>query len=118
MKRLNHPPRKRLSPWLKTPEPPLNDILQENISEDNKEFIQEILNDMYSENNKNYSSPLKIEPIEPNTEWTKYSRRCGLLAKKIGSYPMWTKDGKQIRTTLLQVYFFILFDLFFFVFLH
>lgn len=103
MKILNRPPKKRLSPWLKTPEAPLNDVLQERISDDNKEFIHEVLTDMYPEVDPDYKSPLKIEPIEPNVQWTKHSQRCGVLAKKIGVTLMWTKSGKPVRTTLLQV---------------
>lgn len=30
-------------------------------------------------------------------------QRTGLIARKIGVYPLWLKDGKKISTTLLQV---------------
>lgn len=30
-------------------------------------------------------------------------QRTGLIARKIGVYPLWLKDGKKITTTLLQV---------------
>jgi large subunit ribosomal protein L3 len=52
-------------------------------------------------------SPLKSDQLwaegEPRKEWTPDSKRCGLIAKKIGVYPLWTRDGKRILTTLLQV---------------
>lgn len=31
------------------------------------------------------------------------NRRTGVIAKKIGCVPLWTKDGKKIMTTMLQV---------------
>jgi len=48
-------------------------------------------------------SPLKIDPIEPIAKWRKGLRRTGLIAKKIGVYPLWLKDGKRVSSTLLQV---------------
>lgn len=48
-------------------------------------------------------SPLKIDPIEPITEWRKGMQRTGLIAKKIGVYPLWLKNGKRVSSTLLQV---------------
>lgn len=36
-------------------------------------------------------------------EWQKNFRRTGVIARKIGIYPMWLKNGKKISTTLLQV---------------
>lgn len=35
--------------------------------------------------------------------WTKTTRRSGVIARKIGNVPLWTKDGKKILTTMLQV---------------
>lgn len=49
------------------------------------------------------ATPLKVEAPETQSEWTPDSKRVGLIAKKIGIYPMWRKDGKRILTTLLQV---------------
>lgn len=39
----------------------------------------------------------------PSLEWTPGVRRTGVIARKIGQYPLWKKDGTKIRTTLLQV---------------
>lgn len=48
-------------------------------------------------------SPLKIDPIEPVAQWRRGLRRTGLIAKKIGVYPLWLKNGKKVHSTLLQV---------------
>lgn len=29
--------------------------------------------------------------------------RCGLIARKLGHYPLWLKNGKRIDTTILQI---------------
>lgn len=82
---------------------------REYLTPENKEFIQEIIDDRYPRpdiglGTPKSESPLKVEPIEPTTEnWVRGKRRTGILAKKIGVYPMWTKEGKKISTTLLQV---------------
>lgn len=48
------------------------------------------------------SSLLKTEVIEP-VEWRTNFRRTGLIARKIGHYPLWLKNGERIDTTILQV---------------
>lgn len=45
---------------------------------------------------------VKIKEMEQK-EWTIKSRRAGVIARKIGYVPLWTKDGKKIMTTMLQV---------------
>lgn len=67
----------------------------ENITPENESFVKEVIQEQFS-------SPLKLPPWERG-EWNKKSLRCGVIAKKIGIYPMWTKDGKRLLTTLLQV---------------
>lgn len=54
--------------------------------------------DKYSE------SPLKEAPWKKG-EYNENSvnKRLGLLGIKLGSLPQWTKDGKKIHTTLIQV---------------
>lgn len=47
-------------------------------------------------------TPLNNDIVESG-KWHPYIKRCGLIAKKIGIYPMWTKEGKWTLTTLLQV---------------
>lgn len=48
------------------------------------------------------ASLLKTQEIAPQ-EWSPNYRRTGVIAKKIGQYPLWKKDGTKVRTTLLQV---------------
>ena len=53
------------------------------------------------------SSPLReeIQPWKVGT-WQQEgqnTRRCGLIGRKIGLMPMWTKKGKRIITTMIQV---------------
>lgn len=43
------------------------------------------------------------EPLADAAPWTPSARRCGLIARKIGQYPLWLKNGERVRTTLLQV---------------
>jgi len=35
--------------------------------------------------------------------WSPEIKRTGVIAKKIGQYPLWLKNGKKTQTTLLQV---------------
>ncbi|XP_071785525.1 large ribosomal subunit protein uL3m-like [Asterias amurensis] len=47
-------------------------------------------------------SPLKEAPW-PRGEWVPKSKRCGLLAIKLGMTPIWTKEGERLTVTALQV---------------
>ena len=47
-------------------------------------------------------SPLRDQPLARG-EWVPGTKRCGLIARKIGQYPMWKNNGEIIWTTLLQV---------------
>ncbi|KAK8741075.1 hypothetical protein OTU49_002481, partial [Cherax quadricarinatus] len=67
----------------------------ENLTSENEAFVSEVIADQYS-------SPLKSDPWERGV-WNEKSLRCGVIAKKIGIYPLWTKDGTRLLTTLLQV---------------
>lgn len=86
-------------------------IHDDQVTPDNKTFIKEILHDKYGppalikgvQTYKNASQSLvKIEELEKH-EWKPEYRRTGVLARKIGQYPLWLKSGVKIRTTLLQV---------------
>ncbi|GAB0087226.1 mitochondrial 39S ribosomal protein L3 [Sergentomyia squamirostris] len=77
---------------------------------DNQEFIREVVNDQYGPPSlikgvttypNAVSGGLPAEQV--NTEWNSKMRRTGVIAKKIGDYPLWLKNGKRIRTTLLQI---------------
>lgn len=78
----------------------------EHLTEDSKQFLEEVVQDKYGLPNIGFGmsvSPLKIDPIEPITEWKPSMKRTGLIAKKIGIYPLWLKNGKKVSSTLLQV---------------
>ncbi len=47
-------------------------------------------------------SPLKEAPW-PRGEWVPKSKRCGLLAIKLGMTPVWAKAGERLTVTALQV---------------
>lgn len=51
---------------------------------------------------ENESSLLKTEALPP-VEWRKGLMRTGLIARKLGHFPMWLKNGKRINTTVLQI---------------
>lgn len=70
------------------------------LTAENKAFLQEVIADRFLQPGE---SPLKENISESRAKWTPNSIRAGLIARKIGIYPMWTKDGRRIMTTLLQV---------------
>lgn len=100
-------PRLRNPFWLQRKERTSSDQL----TPENSLFVKQVLYDQYGhpaivkgvpsyqQSNK---SLVKLNEL-PKSEWTPYARRSGAIARKIGQYPLWTKDGKKIRTTLLQV---------------
>lgn len=65
---------------------------------DNCEFIKEVVDDRYVKNTPHVSKD-DVKTIE----WTPGMQRTGVIARKIGIYPLWLKNGKKISTTLLQV---------------
>jgi large subunit ribosomal protein L3 len=78
------------------------------ITGDNQAFINQAILDKYgpayvkNSTGMPYVSPLK-EIVRERNEWTPRSIRTGVIARKIGVYPMWNKDGLKFYTTLLQV---------------
>jgi len=72
----------------------------EYLTADNRQFIEEVIADKYDSNSE--ESPLKDAPW-PRGEWNERSIRTGVIARKIGIYPMWKKDGTKLLTTLLQI---------------
>lgn len=89
-------------------------IHEDFITKDNREFLSEVVTDRYGApvtvngvtkypTGANDDSILvKVKEVE-QTEWTKKTRRAGVIARKIGNVPLWTKNGKKIMTTMLQV---------------
>jgi len=75
----------------------LNKAQDEPLTQSNQSFLQEVINDQYH-------GPLKQELAPwPRKDWEAGSRRCGVLAVKIGVQPLWLKNGKRIMTTMLHV---------------
>jgi len=78
------------------------------LTEDNQSFLNKIIYDKYGPlwqpetTGMPFVSPLK-QIVHERGEWAPRSIRTGVIAQKIGIYPMWTREGKKILTTLLQV---------------
>ncbi|VEN58509.1 unnamed protein product [Callosobruchus maculatus] len=90
--KINPPPRLRNPTWFtKKLRAPSTEL----ITHENKDFLKEVVQDRFHD---------KV-PHEEITqiEWTPDLQRTGVIARKIGIYPLWFKDGKKITTTLLQV---------------
>uniref|UniRef100_A0A1L8DRL5 Large ribosomal subunit protein uL3m n=1 Tax=Nyssomyia neivai TaxID=330878 RepID=A0A1L8DRL5_9DIPT len=81
------------------------------VSQENAQFIQEVVHDKYGVPSllkgvtgyPNASSSAPRPEDLPKVEWKPSLRRSGVIARKIGQYPLWLKNGKKIRTTLLQI---------------
>ncbi|TDG42348.1 hypothetical protein AWZ03_011236 [Drosophila navojoa] len=81
------------------------------VTGENRSFIKEVIHDTYGtpaliKGVQTYEQKqlIKTNEVPVSTEpWTPAVRRCGLIARKIGQYPLWLKNGERIRTTLLQV---------------
>ena len=70
----------------------------ENLTAENKSFLDEVIIDKFS------TSPLKDGPWKKGEyDASSVNKRLGLIGVKLGSLPQWTKDGKKIHTTLIQV---------------
>ncbi|XP_055616053.1 39S ribosomal protein L3, mitochondrial [Toxorhynchites rutilus septentrionalis] len=100
-------PRLRNPIWFVKKERTTHDEL---LTTENKSFVQEVLHDKYGHpalvkgiltfNQTNQF--VQTEELAP-VQWQPGFRRTGVIARKIGQYPLWKKDGTKIRTTLLQV---------------
>lgn len=83
---------------------------EEHLTPENKSFIKEVIHDKYGPPaviggvTTYQQSPLKLQPMERGS-WFPGGRRTGVIARKIGIYPMWLKDGTRVLTTLLHVSF-------------
>lgn len=67
------------------------------ITPENKEFIREVVQDQQMKYTE-LAKSIKPEKIQ----WTPKMQRTGVIARKIGVYPLWLKNGEKITTTLLQ----------------
>ncbi|XP_053605779.1 large ribosomal subunit protein uL3m [Plodia interpunctella] len=95
------PPRFRPPYWYMPKDRVLTD---DQLTVENKQFLEEVMNDRYKIQQER-ASPLADAntQLTTATEWSPRTRRVGLIARKIGNYPVWDKNGKKILSTLLQV---------------
>ncbi|KAK7481659.1 hypothetical protein BaRGS_00027032 [Batillaria attramentaria] len=68
------------------------------LTQENEQFVKQVIHDTFRQKD----SPLRDEPWQRG-EYHKNTRRCGVLALKIGVLPQWTQEGHKFYTTLLQV---------------
>ncbi|XP_068152961.1 large ribosomal subunit protein uL3m [Drosophila tropicalis] len=82
------------------------------VTPENRNFVKEVVHETYGspaliKGVQTYEQKLIKTPIEKPTvdaePWTPKVRRCGVIARKIGQYPLWLKNGERVRTTLLQI---------------
>ncbi|VDP94663.1 unnamed protein product [Echinostoma caproni] len=87
---------KRKPYWIKETAEPQDDL---DLTVENRELLkQERLQHFLSQN-----SPIITEQWK-QTDWIpNVTQRCGLIAIKLGMYPLWTKSGKKLDCTILQV---------------
>lgn len=72
------------------------------LTQENRDFIEEVRQDKLNTQTAK-ESPLASIETQQVAQWDPWTRRAGLIARKIGNYPLWSKDGKKFQTTLLQV---------------
>ncbi|XP_017786036.1 PREDICTED: 39S ribosomal protein L3, mitochondrial [Nicrophorus vespilloides] len=94
---MNPPPRLRNPTWFTKKH---RVVHNDEITTDNQEFVKEVVQDKYSNKDE---SPLLSEIAANAAEWQPTFKRTGVIARKIGIYPIWMKDGTKMTTTLLQV---------------
>jgi large subunit ribosomal protein L3 len=74
--------------------------MSEHLTSENRQYLEEVVEDVFSP--LIHHTPLKNGPWRRN-EWTSRTMRTGVLGVKIGVIPQWTKDGRRIHTTLIQI---------------
>ena len=62
--------------------------------------MREIIQDKYKNKSPIKGSELDIE----KSEWDPKTRRSGVIARNIGMYHLWEKDGTKVKCTLLHVH--------------
>lgn len=92
----------------------------EPITKANQSFIQAMINSNYgvdpvatyikpdSESGSLLRPELQPWPRMAWDDLGEKTKRCGILARKIGVVPMWFNNGKRVAATLLQVRLFII----------
>lgn len=89
-------PRLRIPEWRFQVERKVKD---DNLSVRSEKFIRDVARE---HREKAAASLLKTPEIQPQT-WARGQTRCGVVARKLGYYPLWQKDGTRICTTLLEI---------------
>ncbi|CAL8072673.1 unnamed protein product [Calicophoron daubneyi] len=73
--------------------------LDSDLTVENRIFLEEERNKLLEAQN----SPVQAEQW-PQTKWIpNVTQRCGLITIKLGMYPLWTKTGRKMDCTILQV---------------
>ncbi|KAH8873692.1 39S ribosomal protein L3, mitochondrial [Schistosoma japonicum] len=89
-------------PWMNKKKPfwvtqEANPYADEDITPENKEFLERQRIEALT------TSPIITEQWT-QVPWTPYvTQRCGLIAIKLGVYPLWTKTGEKMDCTVFQV---------------
>ncbi|XP_050440255.1 39S ribosomal protein L3, mitochondrial [Adelges cooleyi] len=81
------------------------------LTDDNRAFVKEAVHDKFGMpavvhgiSTYELRSPLVENPIvTDNIKWHPKLDRTGVIARKLGNYPMWLNNGKSVLTTLFQV---------------
>ncbi|KAL8615312.1 hypothetical protein ACOMHN_038051 [Nucella lapillus] len=82
--------------WLVHKKPHKTD---EGLTRDNEAFVREVIRDTY----RSASPVLKEDVVVEGQEYHDWTRRCGVIAVKLGVIPQWTNGGRKVMVTLLQV---------------
>lgn len=87
--------------WVDQDADPLAD---QDVTEANREFLEHYRTEMMHHKHHDSSvGPLLIEQSESRPWIPQITQRCGLIAIKLGVYPLWTKTGRKLECTVLQV---------------
>ncbi|XP_023302946.2 39S ribosomal protein L3, mitochondrial [Lucilia cuprina] len=102
-------PHLRNPSWFLRKERKMRDNL---VTPENKSFVQELVHDKFGppaliKGVPSYDQSIREQLVKTQElelqPWTEGVRRTGVIARKIGQYPLWLKNGERIRTTLLQI---------------
>jgi large subunit ribosomal protein L3 len=86
-------------------------VYDEQISKENQKFLQQTVEEKFGKpimkrgvltHEKASTSLIKSEKL-PTVQWTPKSIRTGVMGRKIGTYPIWLKNGTRIITTAIQI---------------
>ncbi|XP_026331358.1 39S ribosomal protein L3, mitochondrial-like [Hyposmocoma kahamanoa] len=87
----NYKPKYRPPYWYMPKERVLSEDL---LTQENRQFLEEVMQDRLSAQ-ADIESPLAQVNVEKSGQWTPQTRRVGVIARKIGNYPLCSKEGKK-----------------------